>query len=298
MAAARRAGGGTAGWSGRGPAGCDRRGGGRHEWRERAPDRTTTTSPPPTVPPTTVPVADSAPAGRPASGVAARLPVDSCLVVEGPGLRFAHRGDTPLVPASTAKLLTATASLEALGPDAPIAAAADSPRSASWWSGCSATATTWPPSSCWRRSARVEVTPADGAAAILELIDDGSVDLQGVVVTDGSGHSRDNRVTCAALVDVLSRPGPVPLVRESLAVAGESGTLADRFVGTPLQGVAAGQDRLAVLRDGTRRCGGRRRPAPHLRARRQRAPAVPSCRRTSSAIQQQVGEAVWSTWSG
>ena len=48
------------------------------------------------------------------------LPPDSCLVVEGPDLRFAHREDVPLVPASTAKLLTATAALEALGSEARL----------------------------------------------------------------------------------------------------------------------------------------------------------------------------------
>jgi D-alanyl-D-alanine carboxypeptidase/D-alanyl-D-alanine-endopeptidase (penicillin-binding protein 4) len=45
------------------------------------------------------------------------LPASSCLVVDGPELRFAHRADEPVVPASTQKLLTAVAALEALDPE-------------------------------------------------------------------------------------------------------------------------------------------------------------------------------------
>ena len=48
------------------------------------------------------------------------LPPDSCIVVEGPDVRYDHRGAVPLVPASTTKLLTATAALLALGPDARL----------------------------------------------------------------------------------------------------------------------------------------------------------------------------------
>ncbi len=61
----------------------------------------------------------------------------------------------------------------------------------------------------------------------------------GVVLRDGSGLSRDNRVTpgllVAALLTSASGPGGAVL-RESLPVAGRSGTLADRFVGTDLVG--------------------------------------------------------------
>lgn len=53
----------------------------------------------------------------------ARLPADSCLAVAGPDVAFAHRADAPVVPASTAKLLTATGALLALGPDRRLSTA-------------------------------------------------------------------------------------------------------------------------------------------------------------------------------
>src|SRR3546814_9931609 len=49
----------------------------------------------------------------------ASQPADTCLVVEGDEgeISVDHRGEVPLVPASTLKLLTGTAALEVLGPD-------------------------------------------------------------------------------------------------------------------------------------------------------------------------------------
>jgi D-alanyl-D-alanine carboxypeptidase/D-alanyl-D-alanine-endopeptidase (penicillin-binding protein 4) len=44
------------------------------------------------------------------------MPAGTCAVVRGPEVAYDHQGDLPVVPASTAKLLTATAAIEALGP--------------------------------------------------------------------------------------------------------------------------------------------------------------------------------------
>ncbi|MFL6204968.1 MAG: D-alanyl-D-alanine carboxypeptidase/D-alanyl-D-alanine-endopeptidase [Acidimicrobiales bacterium] len=44
------------------------------------------------------------------------LPADTCLAVSGPDVDFAHRADAALRPASTLKLLTATAALDHLDP--------------------------------------------------------------------------------------------------------------------------------------------------------------------------------------
>ena len=59
--------------------------------------------------------------------------------------------------------------------------------------------------------------------------------------TDGSGLSRDNRVSARQLGSLLTAvldldPNTAELYRDSLAVGGQSGTLAERFRGTPTAG--------------------------------------------------------------
>lgn len=80
-------------------------------------------------------------------------------------------------------------------------------------------------------------TTAGGAAEVREVLDDGRLDLTGSTVADGSGLSPDNRTTCRLLVDLLARPDTGDLLRELLPVAGQSGTLTERFQGTALEGV-------------------------------------------------------------
>lgn len=61
----------------------------------------------------------------------------------------------------------------------------------------------------------------------------------GVVLCDGSGLSRDNRLTpglLAAALIATSRGPAGEVLRECLPVAGQSGTLSDRFLGSPLVG--------------------------------------------------------------
>ena len=77
---------------------------------------------------------------------------------------------------------------------------------------------------------------AAGAAAATELLSDAGVAMDGVQVVDGSGLSTRNQLTCTTLVDVLTSPRTGPVVREGLAVAGETGTLATRWDGTPAEG--------------------------------------------------------------
>lgn len=48
---------------------------------------------------------------------------------------------------------------------------------------------------------------------------------EGLVVVDGSGLSNQNRVTCAAVVELLSQAGPGSPLVEGLAVTGQRGTL-------------------------------------------------------------------------
>jgi serine-type D-Ala-D-Ala carboxypeptidase/endopeptidase (penicillin-binding protein 4) len=75
-----------------------------------------------------------------------------------------------------------------------------------------------------------------GSEALVRLLGEAGVPLDGVQVADGSGLTVENRLTCRALGDVLSLEGTGPVVREGLAVAGETGTLADRWEGTPIAG--------------------------------------------------------------
>jgi D-alanyl-D-alanine carboxypeptidase/D-alanyl-D-alanine-endopeptidase (penicillin-binding protein 4) len=79
-------------------------------------------------------------------------------------------------------------------------------------------------------------TTAGGRTAAAVTLADAGVDLTGSTVADGSGLALENRVTCGLLVELLERPGTGEVLRRSLAVAGEVGTLADRFAGTPLVG--------------------------------------------------------------
>ena len=82
---------------------------------------------------------------------------------------------------------------------------------------------------------------AGGGRATAAVLDDLGVGSKGLVQVDGSGLSRDNRATArqiAALIGaVLDRGGEAArLFRSSLAVAGRTGTLAERMGGTPAEG--------------------------------------------------------------
>jgi D-alanyl-D-alanine carboxypeptidase/D-alanyl-D-alanine-endopeptidase (penicillin-binding protein 4) len=83
-------------------------------------------------------------------------------------------------------------------------------------------------------------TSAAGAAIVRRDLAAAGVPLGGVRIVDGSGLSRENRVTArelAALLVVIWRdPKLRPLVRDSLAVAGLSGTLRHRLEYRPARG--------------------------------------------------------------
>jgi D-alanyl-D-alanine carboxypeptidase/D-alanyl-D-alanine-endopeptidase (penicillin-binding protein 4) len=64
------------------------------------------------------------------------------------------------------------------------------------------------------------------------------VPVDGVELRDGSGLAPTNRVTCAALLQVVAlgtRP-PLDALDRGMPVAGRTGTLVDRYSGTPLEG--------------------------------------------------------------
>jgi D-alanyl-D-alanine carboxypeptidase/D-alanyl-D-alanine-endopeptidase (penicillin-binding protein 4) len=81
---------------------------------------------------------------------------------------------------------------------------------------------------------RGEGTRDAGLAVMQETL--ASWGVTGIQLADGSGLSNDNRVSCRALATVLARHTPDDALGSGLPVAGQSGTLADVFVGSPVAG--------------------------------------------------------------
>jgi serine-type D-Ala-D-Ala carboxypeptidase/endopeptidase (penicillin-binding protein 4) len=77
---------------------------------------------------------------------------------------------------------------------------------------------------------------AAGKAALTGLLTDAGVAVEGIGLVDGSGLSNEGRLTCRTLTELLTLPEAGPVLREGLAVAGETGTLAERWRGTQVAG--------------------------------------------------------------
>jgi serine-type D-Ala-D-Ala carboxypeptidase/endopeptidase (penicillin-binding protein 4) len=77
---------------------------------------------------------------------------------------------------------------------------------------------------------------AAGKAALTQLLTDAGVAVDGVGLVDGSGLSNQGRLTCRTLTELLGLPEAGPALRDGLAVAGETGTLAERWRGTQVAG--------------------------------------------------------------
>ncbi len=78
-------------------------------------------------------------------------------------------------------------------------------------------------------------TTVDGAAALESLLRTRGFTTSEIDVVDGSGLASDNRLTCALLVEILDDTSGTAL-HDGLAVAGQTGTLLERMVGTPAEG--------------------------------------------------------------
>ncbi len=74
-----------------------------------------------------------------------------------------------------------------------------------------------------------------GLAVVEDTVGGWGAPLEGVVFSDGSGLSAQNRLTCDTLVAVLDQLRATPTA-EGLPVAGRSGTLIDEFLGTAVEG--------------------------------------------------------------
>ena len=79
-------------------------------------------------------------------------------------------------------------------------------------------------------------TWAAGVAATNALLGEAGIDVSGVEIVDGSGLSTENRATCQFLTNLITRPDTGPQLVEHSSVAGETGTLAADFEGTPVDG--------------------------------------------------------------
>ncbi len=75
-----------------------------------------------------------------------------------------------------------------------------------------------------------------GLDVMRTTLDGWGVPLAGVEFHDGSGLSRSNRATCAALASTLATTPVADELRELLPVAGRDGTLALQFLGTEAEG--------------------------------------------------------------
>ncbi len=80
-----------------------------------------------------------------------------------------------------------------------------------------------------------------GLEAIAATVQSWGIDTTGMVLTDGSGLSLENRITCATLIGVLQHAGGDSAVGQGLAIAGQTGTLVDVFGETPLAGRLRGK---------------------------------------------------------
>lgn len=81
-------------------------------------------------------------------------------------------------------------------------------------------------------------TTAAGTKAVVDTVHELGVPVDGVALVDGSGLDRGNRVSCQTLMSVLgfgARP-EFNALWNGLAVAGQTGTLADEFRGSALNG--------------------------------------------------------------
>jgi D-alanyl-D-alanine carboxypeptidase len=152
-------------------------------------------------------------------GWVATAPPDTCVGVRAGGVPlYEHDVDVALVPASLQKLLIAAAALRVFD-DEPTRArvAAMLPMSD-------------------RDIATALLAELGGLEVVRRELTAAGITLDGAVLADASGHARANRLSCRHVLDLLEHPEIGPVLLGSLAVAGETGRLADRFIGTPLAG--------------------------------------------------------------
>lgn len=84
-------------------------------------------------------------------------------------------------------------------------------------------------------ASRQSGTRAAGVTTVMERLAAWGVPLQGFNMVDGSGLSRENKVACSTFMALLGRYAPGETIVSALAVAGQTGTLDQYFVGTSIE---------------------------------------------------------------
>ncbi len=79
-------------------------------------------------------------------------------------------------------------------------------------------------------------TWAEGTRVIKETVAKAGLDADGYAAVDGSGLDLSDRLSCTLLMDALDLVGRDSPVTAGFAVAGQTGTLAQRFKGSPAEG--------------------------------------------------------------
>lgn len=88
---------------------------------------------------------------------------------------------------------------------------------------------------------RGQGTRAAGIAVVEERLRAWGISMTGWSMVDGSGLSRENKITCADFLTILERFRTGDQLVSRLSVAGTSGTLANFFVDGPLEGRLLGK---------------------------------------------------------
>lgn len=76
----------------------------------------------------------------------------------------------------------------------------------------------------------------EGVKVIHDTVAEAGLKADDYIAVDGSGLDVSDRVSCSLLMDALDLAGPKSPVTSGFAVAGQTGTLAERFKGTPAEG--------------------------------------------------------------
>lgn len=84
-------------------------------------------------------------------------------------------------------------------------------------------------------------TTAEGAQAITRYLTNQGVPMTDVIVNDGSGLAESDRLTCSAITKILIDSQFRSPLGDSLSIASSRGSLADRYVDTPLAGQVFGK---------------------------------------------------------